>query len=166
LIVPAIPSMLIIVLRRIEFLRSTRAQNRRHSVKCTLSAQRVHRKQIGVARLDAGQRLQQWPSGCSAIVVIQHAAQAFLLLNGAGGIEVALLRTDDSIPQALMIALRLVVGNILMNRFAKRALAEENQPFQAGLLDATHEPLGMGHSGWGIRAATLPTPHRMPPADL
>jgi hypothetical protein len=100
--------------------------------------------------------------GCSAIVIVQHSAQALLLLNGASGIAVALLRADGSIPQALMIALRVVMGNILMNCFAQRALAEEDQPFQAGLFDATHEPLGM----WAIVAATSPTLHRMPPADL
>ena len=51
--------------------------------------------------------------------------------------------TINQVAETLVIALAMIMQNELVNPFAQRVLTEENHALQAGLLDATHESLGV-----------------------
>src|SRR6266404_1709187 len=83
-------------------------------------------------------------SGSSSIVVVQHAAQALAPLYRACVYKMARLWADHSVGQALMIALRVVMGDEVVNGRPQRLLSKQDHPLQTGFLDGSHEPLGVG----------------------
>ena len=54
-------------------------------------------------------------SGRGAIVVVQQAAEALAPLDLACVVEMARFRADESVGQALMIALRVIMGDEVLN---------------------------------------------------
>ena len=91
----------------------------------------------------------QWPasparSGRLAVVMVQHAAQALMALDGPRRSQMASLRADDPVRQTLVVPLGVVVLHKVLNCRPQRRLSEEDHPVQAGLLDAPDKPLGVG----------------------
>ena len=65
-------------------------------------------------------------SGRGAIVVVQQAAQALAPLDFACVVEMARFRADESVGQALMIALSVIMGDEVLKGCPQRLLAEED----------------------------------------
>src|ERR1700693_4021749 len=82
-------------------------------------------------------------SSGSAVVVVQHAAQALAPLDHACFSKMARFWADESIGQALVIAFGVIMRHKLLNPFAQRALTEPDHALQTGFLDAAHESLGV-----------------------
>ena len=59
-------------------------------------------------------------SGRGAIVVVQQAAEALAPLDLACVVEMARFRADESVGQALMIALRVIMGDEIVNGCPQR----------------------------------------------
>jgi hypothetical protein len=78
-------------------------------------------------------------SGGRSIVVVQRSTQTFPALDGACVYQVVWVGLDQTVAQALMVALSVVVGHGVANGCTQRTLSEQDQPFEAGLLDAAHE---------------------------
>lgn len=53
------------------------------------------------------------------------------------------LGRNQSIAETLVIALAMIMQDKLVDSFAQPFLAKKNHALQAGLLDATHESLGV-----------------------
>src|SRR5262245_10465608 len=83
-------------------------------------------------------------SGRSAVVVFQHPAQSFPALDNAGAAVRNRIREDQSVAEALMVALCVVMGYEVLNSCPEGFLPKQDQPFQTGLLDAANKSLGMG----------------------
>ena len=72
-------------------------------------------------------------SGRGAIVVVQQAAQALAPQDLAFVVEMARFRADESVGQALMIALSVIMGDEILHGAPQRLLAEEDEAVQARL---------------------------------
>lgn len=83
-------------------------------------------------------------SGCGAVVILAHAAEALAALNRARRSSNLLARVDELVLKPLMVALGVVVSQILADGVPQGTFAEEDHPVQALFLDRAHEPLQMG----------------------
>ena len=97
-------------------------------------------------------------SRCPSII-IEHSAEAASATNRSGAVGETGLRENEQITEALMVSLEVIMGDELSNSDAQSTLSEQNHAFQAGLLNAAHEALGIAvqvrRSGWqlyGFRA--------------
>ena len=90
-------------------------------------------------------------SGSGPVVVVQHATQALPALDLSCVTEVARFWADELVPQALMIALAVIMSDEVLNGGPQRLLAEEDHAIQARLLDATHKSLRVGVQIWRSR---------------
>ena len=70
---------------------------------------RLHYQSGSVDRLHGGD------SGCSAVVVIQHAAQSFAALDNAGTADMSRVGENQSVAQTLMVAFGVVMGHEVLN---------------------------------------------------
>src|SRR6202521_3455464 len=79
------------------------------------------------------------------MVIAQEPAEPFSTLNRpfASG-RFGDRGKQQDIASALMIALRVIMRKIGLQRSSQRALTEQNKPGQALLLDRFHPSLGMG----------------------
>jgi hypothetical protein len=74
-----------------------------------------------------------------AVVVPQHATKPFTANDLAGRLSDAIVRLDDLVVQRLMVSLRVIMLQELVNCVAKHVLAEEDQSRKAFVLDTLHE---------------------------
>src|SRR5215831_20289337 len=81
---------------------------------------------------------------CCAIVVVQHPAQTLTAQYRSASICVRPLRQDQPVADSLVVSLVMIMQNELLDPFAQRLFPEPDHPFQTRLLDAAHEPLGVG----------------------
>jgi hypothetical protein len=96
-------------------------------------------------------------SGGDAMIIVQHSAQTFAALHRARVREMNCVRLNQSVVQTLMVPLAVIMSHEVLNGCPQRTFPKEDQPFQAGLLDAAHEALRMrvGMSPQMRRIATL-----------
>src|SRR5215831_18105667 len=90
-------------------------------------------------------------SSGGTVVVVPHVAQALAALNLARVAEMASLWADELVPQTLVIAFTVIMGDEVLNGCPERFLAEEDHAIQAGLLDAAHKSLRVGVQVWRLR---------------
>src|SRR5208337_2920704 len=86
----------------------------------------------------------------SALVEIEQAAQPLGFSNGPVAATGLLAGEGDDIVETLMIAFKLMVGEIFIERMAQGALAEENQLIEAFFLDRAHPAFGKGIKVGGL----------------
>jgi hypothetical protein len=79
-----------------------------------------------------------------AVVVVQHATQALAPLDASRGHKATRLWNDQPIAQPLVIALRVVMGDKVVNNCPQRLLSKQDHPLQARFLDRPQESLGVG----------------------
>src|ERR1700692_4678033 len=65
-----------------------------------------------------------------AIVVIQHATQSLSPPYASSIRQVTRRGSDQAVAQPLVVAFVMIMRSEFVNRFAQRALAEENHPLQ------------------------------------
>ena len=61
------------------------------------------------------------------------------------------VRLNQAVAQALVVSLAVIMGYEVLNRCSQRTFSEQDQPFEAGLLDASHEALGVAVQIWTSR---------------
>ena len=83
-----------------------------------------------------------------AIIVTQHATEAFPTLDLTNLPTNFGAWIDDSILQSLMIAFKVVVGDELLQSSVQRSSAEEDHPVETLGFHGSHEPLEMGVQIW------------------
>ena len=83
-------------------------------------------------------------SGCLTIVVVQHSTQPRAALDGCSAISDKLFLDDEPLVQTLVVALVMVVQHKFVDGLPHGAFAEQNDSFQARLLDGSHKALRVG----------------------
>jgi hypothetical protein len=83
-------------------------------------------------------------SSSRSVIIVQQAAQTLSPLDHTGHSHVARLGAEESMGQTLVMPFRVIMRHELGNGFPQRALAEQDQPVQAGFFDRAHESLGIG----------------------
>lgn len=81
-----------------------------------------------------------------SMVEIQKTAEACLLSNAPDDGADLLGRRDQSIPDALVVPLGIVVSAILRQRSTQGLRTEEHKPVEAFRLYGEHEPFGYGRN--------------------
>src|ERR1700683_3175052 len=109
-----------------------------------LGLQRLHLCAALLVTSRANSRSEILSSGSGAVVVVEHAPQPLPALHFTCGADVPRLWADETVPQSLMIAFPVIVGYVVLNGGPQRCFSEEDQPLQAGLLDAAHKSLRVG----------------------
>jgi hypothetical protein len=79
---------------------------------------------------------------CSPVVVAEHPAEALATADLTPAPKGAPI--EESVPESLMVPLPVVVLDVLLDRSAEVPLAEEDQLFEALLLDRPNEAFRMG----------------------
>src|SRR5215471_19342987 len=77
-------------------------------------------------------------------MVIQHSSETLVPLNVAHRDKSLCLRADQPVTEALVIAFNMVMTDELGRSLSNRVLAEQNQPFEARLLNRPHESFRVG----------------------
>ncbi len=78
------------------------------------------------------------------VVVPQHAAESLAALDLTGDAAHFLARIDQSVVEALVIALSVIMGQERNRSGLDRLLSEEDQAMQALILKGAHETLDVG----------------------
>ena len=76
--------------------------------------------------------------------VVQHATQASASLDWSRGPNMLRLWKDQPIPQPLVIALGVIVGDEVINGCPQRLLAKQDHALQTRFLNGPLESLGVG----------------------
>jgi len=94
----------------------------------------------------------QTRSGRFAVIVPQDAAESLAALDLTGDAADFLARIDQSVVDALVIALSVIMGEERNHGGLQRLLSEEDQAMQALILKGAHETLDVGRQvgrpGW------------------
>ena len=90
-------------------------------------------------------------SGRSSIIVVQPSTETFPALDRACVYEVVWVRLNQAVAQPLVVSLAVIMSCEVLNGCPQRTFPEQDQPFEAGLLDAAHEALGVGIQIWTSR---------------
>jgi hypothetical protein len=77
------------------------------------------------------------------MVIVQHATQASASPGWSHGPNMLRLWKDQPIPQPLVIALGVIVGDEVANCCAQRLLVKQDHALQTRFLNDSHESLGM-----------------------
>jgi len=96
---------------------------------------------LAMVRHGAG---RQTRSGRFAVVVPQDAAESLATLDLTGDTADFLARIEQSVDEALVIALSVIMGQERNRSGLDRLLSEEDQAVQALILKGAHEALDVG----------------------
>ena len=84
----------------------------------------------------------------SSIVVVQPSTETFSALDRPCVYEVVWVRLNQAVAQALVVSLAVIMSYEVLNGCSQRTFPEQDQPLEAGLLDAADEALGVGVQIW------------------